>query len=168
MDSPLIMPISLLHRIDRYRQALCLNQNPNTHHRDHQSDPPSNGRNGDAQTCSNLGGRGGYSVSGVTTVISSPTIITDGEGEKAAGAGQDKFSVDPPHDYPVLEGVDEDAEGADATMLDELIMMAHDNPMWREELKKHLQIKEKEKTQMQKERQVRFAWWREGLNAQST
>jgi hypothetical protein len=156
MDPPLIMPIYLLHRIDRHRQALRSNQNTNTHHRDNKSDPPSNG------------GRGGYSVSGVTSVTSSPTIIGDGEREKAAGAGQDKFSVDPHHGYLVLEGVDKDAEGADATMLDELIMMARDDPMWREELRKHLQIKEKERAEMQKEREARFAWWREGLNSQST
>jgi hypothetical protein len=168
MDPPLIMPISVLHKIDLYRQTLHSNQTTNTYHRDDQSDPLRNGGNGDEQGHGNLGDGGGHSASGVTSVTSLPTIIGNGEGEKAAGAGLEQFSVETSHGYLVLEGVDESAEGADATMLDELIMMARDDPMWREELRKHLQEKEKERVQMQKEREARLACWREGMTAQST
>ena len=59
---------------------------------------------------------------------------------------------------PVLEGADEDAEGADSTMRDELVMMARDDPMWTTELRKYLQ----------KERAVRLARWREGIVVQPT
>jgi hypothetical protein len=168
MAPPLIMPVSVLHRIDLYRQTLRSNRTTNTHHPDDQSDPPPTGGNGNEQGRDNLGDGGGHSTSGVTSVTSSPTIIGDGEGEKATGAGLKQFSVDMSHGYLVLEGVDENAEGADATMLDELIMMAHDDPMWREELRKHLQEKEKERLQTQKEREARLACWRESMTAQST
>ncbi|KAF8722194.1 hypothetical protein AX14_009962 [Amanita brunnescens Koide BX004] len=52
------------------------------------------------------GGR--QAASGVTSVTSRTTII----------------------------GVDEDVEDADATMRDELIILAHDDPIWREELRR--------------------------------
>lgn len=69
---------------------------------------------------------------------------------------------------PVSEGADEDAEGADSTMRDELIMMARDDPMWTAELRKYLQKEEKEREQVQKERAVRLARWREGIVVQPT
>lgn len=56
--------------------------------------------------------------------------MTEG-GEKT---GLEKYSVKSPRDLLVLEGVDEDAEDADATLLDEFIMLAPDSPIW-EELK---------------------------------
>ncbi|KAF8349599.1 hypothetical protein F5887DRAFT_947041 [Amanita rubescens] len=102
------------------------------------------------------------------SVTSSPTIIGDGEGEKAAGAGLEQFSVKSTHGLLVLEDVDEDAEDADATTRDELIMLAHDNPMWIEELRRYLQEEEKEKKQMQNERVARLARWREDIAIQPT
>jgi hypothetical protein len=77
--------------------------------------------------------------------------------EKAAEAGLEQFSFKTADDILVLEGVDEDAEGADATMLDELIMMAPGDPIWMEELRKYLQKEEEEREQMQEERAVRLA-----------
>ena len=62
---------------------------------------------------------------------------------------------------PVLEGVDEDVEDADATMRDELVMLARNSPLWKEELKRYLQREEKEREQMEKERAARLACWRE-------
>jgi len=53
---------------------------------------------------------------------------------------------------PVLEGVNEDAEGADAPLKDELLILARDNPIWMKELKKYLQDEEKEQKQVQAER----------------
>jgi hypothetical protein len=88
--------------------------------------------------------------------------------EKAAGEGLEQLSFKTAYDIPVLEGVDEDAEGADATMRDELIMLAHGDPMWMEELKKYLRKEEKEREQMQEERAVRLALWREGIAMQPT
>ena len=54
-------------------------------------------------------------------------MIDDGGGEKT---GLEKYSVKSP--LLVLEGVDEDAEDADATLLDEFIMLAPDSPIWEE------------------------------------
>lgn len=54
--------------------------------------------------------------SGVTPVTSSPTIIGDGGGEKEAGAGLEQFFFETANDILVLVGIDEDAEGADATV----------------------------------------------------
>jgi hypothetical protein len=70
------------------------------------------------------------------------------------------------HGLPVLEDVDEDAEDADATTRDELIMLARDNPIWKEELRRYLQEEEKEKEQMQNERVARLARWREDIAIQ--
>ncbi|KAI0253665.1 hypothetical protein BJV78DRAFT_1152793 [Lactifluus subvellereus] len=171
MIPPLIMPFSVLERIDLYRETLRPNpQTTNAHHHDDQSHPPPNGGSGDEQGSGNLrqqrvGDGGGQAASGVT---SSPTIIDDGGGEKAAGPGLEQFSVETFHDIPVLEGVDEDAEGADATMLDELILLARGDPMWMEELRKYLQEEEKEREEMQKERAVRLARWREGTTVLPT
>jgi len=79
--------------------------------------------------------------------------------------GQDKFhpgsAVKTSDGLLVLEGVDEDAQGADATMKEELMMLARDSPMWMKELKKYLQEEEKELKQVQAERALRLARWRE-------
>ena len=80
------------------------------------------------------GDGGGWAASGVILVASSPTMIDDGGGGKT---GLEKYSVKSPQDLLVLESVDEDAEDADATLLDEFIMLAPDSPIW-EELKRHL------------------------------
>jgi hypothetical protein len=80
-------------------------------------------------------------------------MVDDGGGEKT---GLEKYPVKSPHDLLVLEGVDEDAEDADATLLEELIMLARDNPIWEEELRRHLKKEEKEREQIQKERAVRL------------
>jgi hypothetical protein len=53
----------------------------------------------------------------------------------------------------------EDVEDGNATMRDERIMLAHDNPIWMEE---------KEKEQMQNERVARLAHWREDIAIQPT
>ncbi|KAM6495216.1 hypothetical protein JOM56_009839 [Amanita muscaria] len=137
MDPPLIMPFSVLFRIDSYREYLLSTTS------DDQSHPPLNGgsaRSGDKQGSSNpphgqTGDGGGQAASGVTLVTSSPTIFD----------------------------VDEDAEDADATTRDELIMLARDNPIWMEELRRYLQEEEKEKEQMQNERVARLAHWREDI-----
>ena len=97
------------------------------------SNPP-HGQTGDG---------GGQAASGVMSVTSSSTIIGDGGGEKIAGAGLEQISVKSTHGLLVLEDVDEDAEGADATTRDELIMLAHDNLMCMEELRRYLQEEEK-------------------------
>ena len=103
-----------------------------------------------------------------SAVNSSPSIICDGEEDKAAGGCLDQFSFKTSRGYLVLEGVDEDAEDADATMRDELIMMARHDPIWEEELRRYLQTEEKERVQMQKDRAARFSHWREGVAVQPT
>lgn len=57
------------------------------------------------------------------------------EGERRqleSGAGLEPFSVKSSHSLLVLGGVDEDVENAVATMLDEFMLLAHDDPIWRE------------------------------------
>ncbi|KAM6499330.1 hypothetical protein JOM56_004838 [Amanita muscaria] len=138
MDPPLIMPASVLYRIKRYRETL-------------HSFTQSTNTSGDEQRSSNPG---------VMSVNSSPTIIGD--------AGLEEFSVKSSHGLLVLEGVDEDAEGPDATMLDHLMMLAHDDPIWSEELRRYLQKEEEERERMQRERAVRLARWREDVVVQPT
>ncbi|KIL58313.1 hypothetical protein M378DRAFT_332913 [Amanita muscaria Koide BX008] len=84
--------------------------------------------------------------------------------EQVAEAELGGFSVEPTHGLLVLEGVDEDADDADATFRDELVMLARDDPIWREELRRYLQEEEKERELMQKERVARLAHWREDIS----
>ena len=144
MIPPLIMPFSVLNQINLYRNTLHSNipTADADFHPDH-SQPPPNRRSSDEQGSSNprqgrLGDAGGPTAS-------------------------EQFAFKVSHELLILEGVDEDAEGADSTMRDELIMMAHDDPMWMAELRKYLQKEEKEREQVQKERAVRLARWREGI-----
>jgi hypothetical protein len=53
-------------------------------------------------------------------------------------------------------------------MRDELIMMARDDPIWMEELRRYLCKEEKEREQMQKERVVRLVSWVEDMAVKST
>jgi hypothetical protein len=142
MNPPLFMPLSVLLRIDHYREYLF--STTSTPH----------GQTGDG---------GGQVASGVASVTSSPTLIGDGGGERAAGVGLQQFSVKSTDDLLVVEDVDEDAEDGDATTRDELMMLAYDNPMWMGELRRYLQEEEKEKEQMQNERLARLASWREDI-----
>ncbi|KAF8348845.1 hypothetical protein F5887DRAFT_947840 [Amanita rubescens] len=150
MVPPLIISLSVLFRIDSYREYLL--STSSTHNHDDQSHPLPNW----------------HTASGATSVTNSPTIIGDGGREKTAGAGLEQFSVKSTHGLLVLEDVDEDAEDADATTRDELIMLAHDNPIWMEELRRFLQEEEKEKEQMQNERVARLIRWREDMAIQPT
>ncbi|KAF8677792.1 hypothetical protein AX14_004796 [Amanita brunnescens Koide BX004] len=155
---PLIMPFSELSRIDQYREYLYSTQTANAN-----SQSPNDG-SGNEQGSSNLRRAQTGDGGGPT---SSPTIIGDGEGQKAAEAELGGFSFKT-QGLLVLEGVDEDAEDADATFRDELIMLARDDPMWREELRKYLQDEEKERELIQKERAARLAHWREDMATQAT
>ncbi|KAF8231671.1 hypothetical protein L208DRAFT_1398526 [Tricholoma matsutake] len=174
MIPPLIMPFSVLNQINLYRNTLRSNipTADADFHLDHSQIPP-NGWSSDEQGSSNprqgrLGDAGGPTASGETSATSSPTLNGDDGGEKAAREEQEQFVFKASHDLLVLEGVDEDAEGADSTMRDELIMMARDDPMWMAELRKYLQKEEKEREQVQKECAVRLARWREGIFVQPT
>jgi len=174
MTPPVIMDLETLYRIDNYREHLLSTTSPQNH--DDQSHPPPNGGSGDEQGNSNpphgqTGDREGPAASGVMSVTSSPTIIGDGGGAKAAGVGLEKNSesVKSTHDLLALEDVDEDAEGPNATTLDELMMLTYDgDPIWMEELRKYLQEEKEEKEQIQKERAVRLAQWREDIAVQPT
>ena len=166
------MPFSVLFRIDSYRQHLI--STTSTHNHDDQPHPSRNGRSGDEQGRFNPphGQTGGWeeqAASGVTSVTSSPTMIDDGGGlgEKAAGAGLENSHVKSTHGL-VLEDVDEDAEDDNATTRDELIMLARDNPIWMEELRRYLQEEEKEIDQMKNERVARLARWRDDIAIQPT
>ena len=152
------MPFSELSRIDQYREYLYSTQSANAN-----SQSPNDG-SGNEQGSSNLRRAQTGDGGGPT---SSPTIIGDGEGQKAAEAELGEFSFKT-QGLLVLEGVDEDAEDADATFRDELIMLARDDPMWREELRKYLQDEEKERELIQKERAARLAHWREDMATQAT
>lgn len=153
------MPDWVLFRIDHYQETLRWNtQITNT--------PLPNGGRGDEQGSSNPPGDGvGPVGSGVSSATTLP-IIWDWEGEEAAEAGLDSEQFSAKYGIPVLEGVDEDAEGPDATMLDDLIMLAHNNPVWQEELRRYLEEEEKERKRTQEERAARLAHWREDVAAQ--
>jgi hypothetical protein len=157
-------------------------QATNTNHHDDQSHPLPNGGREDEQGGGNLrqglglmgdgGGQANQAASGVTSVTDSPTVIGDGGEENAAGAWLEQFSFETAHDIhdiPVLEGVDEDADGTEATMLDDLLVLAGDgNPIWVKELRKYLQREEKEREEMQEERAARLALWQESITGQPT
>ncbi|KIL64954.1 hypothetical protein M378DRAFT_77473 [Amanita muscaria Koide BX008] len=161
MNPPLIMDLEDLYRIDSYREYLLSTTSPQNH--DGQSHPLPNGGSGDEQGSSNpshgqTGDEGGPAASGVTSV-------TSWGATKAAGPGLEKISVKSTHGLLALEDVDEDAEDADATTLDELMMLTYDgDPTWMEELRRYLQEKEEEKERMQNERAVRLAHWREDIS----
>lgn len=166
MIPPLVMSALDLAHIDRYRGYIL--SNIQTHIHGNQSHFPLNGGSGDDQRSSHdqhgrTGDGGGPAASRTTSATNSPTIIGDGGGENVDGAEPKKYSVNSFHGLLVLEGVDEDAEDADATMRDELILMAHCSPIWEEELRRYLEREERERKQMQKERAERLARWREGI-----
>ncbi|KAI0253654.1 hypothetical protein BJV78DRAFT_1191090 [Lactifluus subvellereus] len=149
MVPPLIMHPSVLRQIELYRATLRSNPQTTSAHRDDQPHPPPNGGSGDEQGSSHLGQQqpgdgGGQASSGVTSLL---------------------------RDVPwhlSQRSVDEDAEGPDATMLDDLMLMALGDPMWTKELRKYLQKEENENEEMQKERAARLARWREGITVQPT
>ncbi|KAF5375494.1 hypothetical protein D9615_009206 [Tricholomella constricta] len=177
MSPSVIMPLSVLSQIDHYRGTLRMDMqitntiphyNANTIPHHHQPPPRPNDGNGDEQGSGNnhqgrSGDGGGQAASAVASVTSSPTIVRDSGGEKAGGAESEEFSFKTAHGILVLEGVDEDAEGADATMRDELIMLARSDPIWMKELRKYLQEEERERVQMQEERAMRLANWRDDI-----
>jgi hypothetical protein len=168
MDPPLIMPFSVIRRIDLYRATLRSNtQTTDAQHVQDNSHPGTGGGSGGEQQNGDQGQEGGgegQADVGDMSVTISPTIIGDGGGG-ATEQGQFK-SVKTIHDILTLEGVDEDAEGADATLKDELLMLAHDSPMWMEELEKYTRNEEKEQKQVQAERALRLAYWREAITMQ--
>lgn len=115
------------------------------------------------------GGQADQAASGVTSVTSLLTMIGDGEEENAAGVGLEQFSFKMAHNILELEGANEDAEGDDAAVLDDLLILAGDGePKWVEELRRYLQEEEREREQMQKERAVRLALWRESVTVEPT
>lgn len=133
---------------------------------DDRSHLPSKGGSGDEQGSSNpppgqTGGGGGQATSGVLSVTSSPNLIGDGGGGKAAEEG---LAVKSKYGLLILE----DAEDADATTRDELIMLAGDNPMWKEELIRYMKEEQKEKERIQNECAARLARWREDMAVELT
>lgn len=165
MDPPLIMSVPMLIRISNYRKYLVSTTKAQDH--DNQSHPPPNGGGGNSNLPHGQIGSGGWgTASGVTSVTTSPTIIGDGGDGGAVEAGLEKFYFKSTDGLLVLEDVDEDEDEVDATFQDELIMLAHDNPMWLGELAKCMREEEKEKEQIQNERLERLARWREDLAVQ--
>jgi hypothetical protein len=77
-----------------------------------------------------------------------------GEKTKHSTKRQDLVSQLLSEDLPILEleNVDEDAQGPDATMKDEVILLARGNEMWAGELVKYLQAGRKERGEMQEQR----------------
>jgi len=166
MNPPLFMPLTMLRLIGLYRERLRSNMQVTdaNHHHEQPHPPPdsgSGGEQGSGNPISGLMGDGGGSP-GETLATSSPTIVGDGERKQTAEEKLEEFPVTT-SSIPILEGVDEDAEGADATFLDELILLASNNPIWMVELKRYLEEEEKEKKQVQEERAARLARWREGI-----
>ncbi|KAF8807294.1 hypothetical protein BYT27DRAFT_7189394 [Phlegmacium glaucopus] len=171
MDPPLIIPGFMLNRINLYRQALFSNTLVTDAH--DQSHPPPNSGSGAEQRGhiprpGQMGDGRGQSGSGETLTMTSPTLVGDGEGEQTADAKLEQFGDMTSDGVLILEGVDKDAEDADATLRDELFMLAHGSPMWMKELQKFLSKEEKERKQVQEERAARLARWRGGITMQPT
>jgi len=147
MDPPLFMPFSVRRRIDLYRATLRSKmQTTDSRHLQQ-----SGGQRRE-------GGGEGQADAGEMSVGNDGGAATERE--------QFTSIKTTSHDILVLEGVDEDAEGADATLKDELVMLACDSPIWMEELEKYLRNEEKERRQVQAERALRLARWREGIAMQ--
>ena len=157
------MPLELLLRIDDYREYLLT---PNAEDTNGQSPhPPPNGGSGDEQDPPHeqTGDAGGQATSGVVSATSSPAIV--GDGGKAAEEG---LALKANNGLLILEDVDEDAQDGDATTLDELSLLAGDNPMWEEDLRRYMQAEQREKEWVQNERAARLALWREGTAVELT
>jgi len=161
MNPPLIMPLTMLRRIHLYQERLRSNM-----HANHPHDQPhpllnsgSGGEQGSRPPIPVLMKEGGGG-SGETLVGRSPTIVGDGDGEQAAKDKLVGFAETTSNGIPILEGVDEDGDGGDATFRDDLMLLASYNPtMWMPELNKYLEEEEKERKQVEKERAARLADW---------
>ena len=163
MEPPLIMPLELLLRIDDYREYLLTANTEDTNDPSHH--PPPNSGSGDEQDPprEQTGDAGGQVTSGVVSATSSPAIV--GDGGKAAKEG---LALKANNGLLILEDVDEDAQDGDATTLDELLLLAGDNPMWEEDLRRYMQAQQREKEWVQNERAARLALWREGTAVELT
>ncbi|EDR09630.1 uncharacterized protein LACBIDRAFT_318893 [Laccaria bicolor S238N-H82] len=145
-EPPLMMHARLQLRLHRYR-AFLSTANPEdldvqSHH------PFLNGESGEDLPHDQTGHGGGQATS-------LPTVIGDGNGE--GGKLTEEGLAD------VLEDVDEDAEDGDATLLDDLRLLAASHPMWEEELQRYLQAEQKEREWIQNQRAARLALWREDV-----
>ena len=160
------MPLDLLLRIDDYREYLLTANAEDTNGQS--PHPPPNGGSGDEQDSPHgqTGDGGGQVTSGVISVTSSPAIIGDGEGE--GGKAAEGLALKANNGLLILEDVDEDAQDGDATTLDELLLLAGDNPMWEEDLRRYMQAQQREKEWVQNERAARLALWREGTAVELT
>ena len=167
MEPPLIMPLELLLRIDDYREYLLTANTEDINDQSHH--PPPNSGSGDEQDSPHgqtVDG-GGQVTSGVISVTSSPAIIGGGDGE-GGKATEEGLALKANNGLLVLEDVDEDAQDGDATTLDELLLLAGDNPMWEEDLRRYMQAQQREKEWVQNERAARLALWREGTAVELT
>jgi hypothetical protein len=83
--------------------------------------------------------------------------------KQVVGEQQEFNTRVPSYDIPVVEGVDEEAEGADATFKDELVLLASygDDGTWRKALDKLLQAEHQEQEEVTKERMARLDEWRQ-------
>ncbi|EDR09629.1 uncharacterized protein LACBIDRAFT_318891 [Laccaria bicolor S238N-H82] len=141
-EPPLSMPLNLQARVKRYRAYLST-ADPETlavqsHH------PPPNGGSGEGPPHDQIGHGGGQATSGGLSVTSSPTIIGDGDGDGGKSAEEGLAEV--------FEDVDEDAEDGDATMLDDLRLLAASHPMWEDELKQLSKRSRREKMDSERTR----------------
>ena len=163
MEPPLIMPLELLLRIDDYREYLLTPNAEDTNDQSHH--PPPNSGSGDEQDPphEHTGDAGGQATSGVVSATSLPAIV--GDGGKATEEG---LALKANNGLLILEDVDEDAQDGDATTLDELLLLAGDNPMWEEDLRRYMQAQQREKEWVQNERAARLALWREGMAVELT
>ena len=161
------MPLELLLRIDDYREYLLTPNAEDTIDQSHHPSP--NGGSGDEQDPPHqqTGDAGGQATSGVAPATSSPAIIGDGDGEREKAA-EEGLALKANNGLLVLEDVDEDAQDGDATTLDELLLLAGDNPMWEEDLRRYMQAQQREKEWVQNERAARLALWREGTAVELT
>jgi hypothetical protein len=170
MIPPVFMSVNELRQVDSYYATLLRTMSTNIGEGIEQGQPPTGGASGSGNDQERAGTRN----------VDEPA---DGEGQVGGkgnntggtdvgsfvgqGRAVGDFSTD---DFAILEieSVEEDAQDADATMKDELIMLANSGDMWsreiwREELAKYLQAEQKEREEMQENREAMLKGWLQGI-----
>ena len=157
----LIMSGLDLYRIDQYRDAVLANLAvPDANDDQEQAQPhPRTGDNsaGAGQESEQAGSGGGPRRA-------FGNLFCFGNRTDSEGMEGDALSTLPSTDkLPILslEGVDEDAQDANATMKDELILLAHGNKLWTRELEKFIEAENREMREMQQHRAVMLENWRQ-------
>jgi hypothetical protein len=170
----MIPPVSLsvleLQRINRYYDALRRPMLTNVNNNQGPAQPPSGGAsgNGNGQEGAGSGPGVGPVGGGAPGNDSEParsgweSLLCCRRQEQGLAAGREESMAKQSFNGPpilTLEGVDEDAQDADATTKDELMLLAHSSELWAGELAKYLQAERNERDEVHRRRMARLEDW---------